>query len=626
MFNKLSIRQRLAVLTVAFLIPVLALLYFLVREQSLAIDFARKEIAGIEYLRVMRPLLADLLAQRDFRMAVRAGDQGRAADLDRSSISVGQRFENAKRVSGTLSMPLVSTRQIESIQQVWRDGARSSATTDATDTAVIEETLRHIVAVGNESNLVLDPDVDSYYCMDAVIFKLPKLLTEISDARGQSFQVLKGLAPTAAGLDARQREALQALGVSLREARVAMHDNIEFGLRSNAEVDRQLGPRFRETETRIERLIGTLTGTMQVTPGADELFTQMGSAIEGTFGTYDASLDVLKELIDIRIAGFQRRRIISFSIVIPSLIVGLWIIFLLQRYMESRNQELSQALNLYNQVIQELEVSVTKYEEQTEELARSNSDLQQFAYVASHDLQEPLRIVSSYAQLFEQRYKSVVDEKGQKWIFYMVDASKRMQRLIEDLLAYSRVGTKAKEPAPVDSRKCAQDALANLRLAIERSGAEVTLDGLPHVMADNQQLTQLFQNLIGNALKYRGEDAPRIHIGGVSDGTRWRFSVRDNGIGIEPRFNDRIFGLFQRLHERGKYEGTGIGLAICKKIVERHGGTIWVDSNQEKGTTFHFTLALAAERDKATERDQATEQSRVKSDTDIGRGETRVKG
>jgi Amt family ammonium transporter len=232
----------------------------------------------------------------------------------------------------------------------------------------------------------------------------------------------------------------------------------------------------------------------------------------------------------------------------------------------------------------------------TAELARSNSDLQQFAYVASHDLQEPLRIVGSYAQLFEQRYKAQVDEKGQKWIFYMVDASKRMQRLIEDLLVYSRVGTKGKEPSSVDSRKCVQDALANLRLAIERSGAEVTHDALPHVMADSPQLTQLFQNLVGNALKYRDEERPRVHIGGRRDGTHWHFSVRDNGIGIDPRFHERIFGLFQRLHERGKYEGTGIGLAICKKIVERHGGRIWVDSEQAKGTTFHFTLPLAEQQ------------------------------
>jgi PAS domain S-box-containing protein len=234
--------------------------------------------------------------------------------------------------------------------------------------------------------------------------------------------------------------------------------------------------------------------------------------------------------------------------------------------------------------------------QKTAELARSNADLQQFASVASHDLQEPLRIVSSYAQLFEQRYKAHVDEKGQKWIFYMADASKRMQRLIEDLLAYSRVGSKGKEPSRTDSQKCLQDALANLKLAIERNEAAVTYDPLPAVMADTLQLTQLFQNLIGNALKYRDDASPTVHIAGEREGKHWRFSVRDNGIGIDSKFHERIFGLFQRLHERGKYEGTGIGLAICKKIVERHGGRIWIESEQGKGATFHFTLPLAEQQ------------------------------
>ena len=592
MFNRLTIWQRLAVLSAAFLIPVLALLYFLVREQSLAIDFARKEIAGLEYLRVMRPLLADLLAQRDLRAALRGGDPARAAELDRRGQAVARGFEAAQRQGDALSIPLVSTREIQSIRQVWSDGARNGGTAGAVDTPVIEETLRHIVAVGNESNLVLDPDVDSYYCMDAVIFKLPKLLTELSDARGQSFQALKGLDAADAAATARRRDLFQALAVSLRDALVATQDNIAFGLRSNAEVERQLGPRFRDVAARIDRTVAALAGPAEGLPGADAAFAEISSAIDSTFGTYDATVETLQQLLDIRVAGFERRRAISFLIVTPFVLIGLAIVFSLQRDMEARNRDLSRVNEQHDRVIRELEVAVGRYETQTTELARSNSDLQQFAYVASHDLQEPLRIVSSYAQLFEQRYKSQVDEKGQKWIFYMSDAAKRMQSLIEDLLTYSRVGTHAKELTPLDSQTCVQDALANLRMAIARAGAEITHDSLPRVMGDPLQLTQLFQNLIGNALKYRGEAAPRVHIGTRRDGRFCQFSVRDNGIGIDPRFHDRIFGLFQRLHERGKYEGTGIGLAICKKIVERHGGTIWVESNVDKGTTFNFTVPL----------------------------------
>jgi signal transduction histidine kinase len=594
MFNQLTIRERLMVLSAAFLIPVVALLYFLVDEQNLAIDFARKELAGIEYLRAMRPLLADLLTQRDLRIVVRTGDAARAADLDRRVEAVDRSFDAARQASRRLSVPLVSTTQIDSIHQLWSAGARSGSASGATDTSVLAESLRHIVAVGNESNLVLDPDVDSYYCMDAVIFKLPKLLTELSDARGQAYETLSR--PAADQETAtRQREALQALGVALREALDAAQENIDFGFRANAVIEGQLGPRFREIETRVDGLVATLAGAAPTAPVAEPLYAEITSAIDGTFATYDATLASLQTLIDARIRRFQQRRIISFSIVVPSLIVGLWVVVLLHRDMEARNTELVAANTQGTRLIQELEIAVGKYEAQTQELARSNSDLQQFAYVASHDLQEPLRIVSSYAQLFEQRYTSQVDEKGRKWIFYMVDASKRMQALIEDLLMYSRVGTKAKEPAPVEAGLCVQTALANLRLAIQRSGAEVTQEALPAVMADSLQLTQLFQNLIGNALKYRDDTRkPVVHIGGEFQDGLYRFSVRDNGIGIDPRFHERIFGLFQRLHERGKFEGTGIGLAVCKKIVERHGGTIWVASEQGQGTTFYFTLPLAA--------------------------------
>jgi signal transduction histidine kinase len=596
MFNQLTIRERLMVLSAAFLIPVVALLYFLVDEQSLAIDFARKELAGIEYLRAMRPLMADLLEQRDLRVVVRAtGDASRTEDLDRRIEAVDRSFEVTRRASRTLSIPLVSTTQIDSIHQLWIAGARSRTATGATDTSVLAESLRHIVAVGNESNLVLDPDVDSYYCMDAVIFKLPKLLTELSDARGQAFETLSGAAGDADAAT-RQREMLQALAVALREALDAAADNIDFGFRANATVEGRLGPRFREIEARVEGLIAALSGASPEPPRAEALYADITTAIDGTFATYDATLDALQQLVEARVLRFQQRQILSFSIVIPGLIVGLWVVVLLHRDMEGRNKELSAANTQSTHLIQELEVAVGKYEAQTQELARSNSDLQQFAYVASHDLQEPLRIVSSYAQLFEQRYKGQVDEKGQKWIFYMVDASKRMQALIEDLLMYSRVGTKAKEPAPVDSGLCVDTALANLRLAIQRSGADITRDPMPAVVADGLQLTQLFQNLVGNAIKYRDDSRPpAVHIGAeLNHDALCHFSVRDNGIGIDPRFHDRIFGLFQRLHERGKFEGTGIGLAVCKKIVERHGGTIWVESEQGRGSIFHFTLPLAA--------------------------------
>ncbi len=230
--------------------------------------------------------------------------------------------------------------------------------------------------------------------------------------------------------------------------------------------------------------------------------------------------------------------------------------------------------------------------QKVEELNRSNEELQQFANIASHDLQEPLRMVASYTQLLARRYKGKLDPDADDFIAFAVDGASRMQRLIHDLLAYSRVGTKGKELQNTSSENALDQALLNLRGAIEEHGAQVSHDPLPTVMADEMQLTQLFQNLVGNALKYQNGGIPAVHISAAKNGgDQWNFSVKDNGLGIDPQYFEKIFGMFQRLHKREEFAGTGIGLAICKKIVERHGGKISVESQLGQGSTFHFTLA-----------------------------------
>jgi len=250
---------------------------------------------------------------------------------------------------------------------------------------------------------------------------------------------------------------------------------------------------------------------------------------------------------------------------------------------------------LYEAVQQELTERKQMEEalrERTEALERSNRELERFAYVASHDLQEPLRMVASYTQLLEKRYKGKLDSDADEFIAYAVDGATRMQALINDLLTYSRVGTKGKDLKPTDCGTVLERTLDNLKQALEESGAQVTYEPLPTVMADDVQLGQLFQNLIGNAIKFRSEEPTQIHVSAERNEDKWVFSFRDNGIGIDPEFRERIFAIFQRLHKRRDYPGTGIGLAVCKKIVERHGGHIWVESVPEKGSTFYFTIPL----------------------------------
>lgn len=226
-----------------------------------------------------------------------------------------------------------------------------------------------------------------------------------------------------------------------------------------------------------------------------------------------------------------------------------------------------------------------------DDLARSNQELEQFAYAASHDLQEPLRKISSYTQLLQQRYKGRFDAEADKFIGYIVDGAYRMQALIRDLLMYSRAGRGELKLEPADLEQVLAQALSNLETALQANGATVTHDPLPVVMASPSQITQVLQNLIGNAIKYHGDDPPAVHVSAAQRSGMWRISIKDNGIGIDPKFADRVFVIFQRLHTKREYPGTGIGLAICKKMIERHGGQIWLESGGEgHGTTFSFTI------------------------------------
>jgi signal transduction histidine kinase len=263
---------------------------------------------------------------------------------------------------------------------------------------------------------------------------------------------------------------------------------------------------------------------------------------------------------------------------------------LVEQVVAERTAELSQTNAALAHQIAEREQAERALRQTAAELAQSNAELAQFAYVASHDLQEPLRAVAGGVQLLQQRYRDQLDGRAHELIAHAVAGAARMHTLIQDLLEYSRVGIRGESLQPTDCAVVLKDALANLEVSIRESGAVITAVPLPSVMADPAQLQQVFQNLIGNALKFRGEAPPYVRIGVERQDGAWVFAVCDNGIGIHPQYFERIFQVFQRLHTRRKYDGSGIGLAICKKIVERHGGRIWVTSEPGKGATFSFSV------------------------------------
>jgi signal transduction histidine kinase len=267
----------------------------------------------------------------------------------------------------------------------------------------------------------------------------------------------------------------------------------------------------------------------------------------------------------------------------------------LEKRVKERTSELQQSNEKLGNEIEERRQAEAKLLLRSQELTRSNTELEQFAYVASHDLQEPLRMVASYVQLIEKRYQDKLDSDGREFIEFAVDGAKRMRVLIEDLLAYSRITTRAKPFQSTDFEEVLETVTDNLQMVIRESGAQITHSPLPTVSGDVTQLTQLFQNLLSNAIKFRRDTTPEVHIHAEPQEDCWLISVQDNGIGIETQHLDRIFLLFQRLHGRGAYPGTGLGLAICRKIVERHGGTIWVESETGSGSKFSFTIPKKGE-------------------------------
>jgi signal transduction histidine kinase len=322
--------------------------------------------------------------------------------------------------------------------------------------------------------------------------------------------------------------------------------------------------------------IHPLLESWESSTGSDSAFTPSAHRLSSNQYSWKIVSYVPAPTLESSFGSRTKEYLIIYSVIITLLLPFYW---LLARTGESRKRA------KYKIQVQQEELSRAN-----KELERSNEDLQQFAYVASHDLREPLRIVSGYVQLLARRYKGKLDMDADDFIYYTIDGVRRMEKMIDDLLAYSRVGTKGKVLKHVNSKTAFDQAVANLKMAIDESEAVIRYDHLPDVVADEGQMVQLFQNLIGNAIKFHDKERPEIRVEAKTGKGKTVFSVTDNGIGIDSDNKNRIFEAFQRLHSRDEYDGTGIGLAVCRKIVERHGGQIWAESEPEKGTTFYFTL------------------------------------
>jgi signal transduction histidine kinase len=416
--------------------------------------------------------------------------------------------------------------------------------------------------------------------------KLSEILQGMTDAEtGERGYILTGeefyLKPYIQGLKEVQG--------GTRELRKLTADNF-VQQRSLDALEPLIQERLRELQERIEvrRAAGLEAGATAVREGAGREYMEK---IRIAIARMKAEED---RLLVLRTAGLEASsRQTQIAVVVGD---SLGLLFLaaaglvIYGEMRQRSRAEEEIRKLNEGLERKVAERTAELAERALDLERSNRDLQQFAYVASHDLQEPLRTVASFTQLLAKRYGDKLDDKAREFIGFAVDGSKRMQTLINDLLSFSRVGTQGKALGAVNSDAALDAVLKGLKRSIEESGAVITRDRLPTVLADEGQLTQLLQNLVANAIKFQGAGVPRIHIGAERNGSEWKVSVRDNGIGIAPEHHERIFVIFQRLHNKKQYPGTGIGLAVCKKIAERHGGRIWVEATAGGGSTFRFTI------------------------------------
>jgi signal transduction histidine kinase len=592
MLRNLKNWQRLLLLSGAFILPVVALLYFLVREQGLAIDFGQKELVGVQYLRAIRPLLADLLDERDFRAAVQAGDTLRIDQAAKKTEALKRDFEALDRVGRSLPVDLDTDAQREALRRAWDDptDARDSGAT--TDSVVLKELLRHLVVVGNNSNLVLDPDVDTYYCMDAVVFKLPKLFAELSDARGQAFEIMTRTEKKGGVLADADREVFRGLAVGISEAQSIGRDNMEFGLRFNPVVEQRLRPLLRKSDEFTDAVVQTLSGNRRTARSASTFFADVTGAIEANFQSYDATMDVLERLLHIRIQGFQQRRIVSFAVLAVSLLVSLSVVFSLQREVESRTEDLSTALN---------HIKLTQAQ-----LVRSEKMAALGNLVAgiSHEINTPIGIGVTAATSLDDETMRLEDlAKSGKLKRSELDAyiatSRELSGLVLSNLNRASSLIQSFKQVAVDQssenkrrflvKGYLDEILQSLhpRLKKTRLDVEVQCNEELELHTYPGAFSQIVTNFVTNSIvhAYEPDDRGKILIQAASGDGIVRFTYSDDGKGIPGDHLDKIFDPF--FTTKRAQGGSGLGLNIVYNLVtQKLKGQIRCESTEGKGTTF----------------------------------------
>ncbi|MBI5741405.1 MAG: nitrate- and nitrite sensing domain-containing protein [Nitrospirae bacterium] len=617
LMDRLRFRRKMTVIALVISLPVMSFMYLLLTEINTDIQFAGREKLGAAYIEAVMKFVRDVQQHRGMSSAFLNGDALFRAKMLEKQSHIDNDIKAVFELDRKYSSEIPITDEWKTISENWRALGNRAFDLSAKDsfaghTSFIDSVLSLMVRLADISNLTLAPTIESYYLMDTAVTKLPQAAEYTGQIRGIGAAVI-----VSREISPETRARLIILSGLCRAAVEKVNSNMQKVFQEAPDMIALTGDRLRESDLMVYDALNMLDSRVINESGINispsEYFAAFSRGGDAILKLHEAVTSALNIALEKRIAGLTRKRnLIELSAAFS---------FLIAFYLFAGNylsvtdslSGLTQASKRIGGGDMKVKVSLKARDEMQElaesfndmskklsqvmgELKRSNTELEHFAYLASHDLKSPLLAIGSNLRLFQRRYRGKLDAEADLFISDAIKSTLRMERLISDLLTYSRVGTRGTPFEPTDCSEALNVAVANLKVAIEDSGAVITRDALPEVKADSIQIVQLFQNLIGNAVRFRGDAPPLIHVSAELRGSEWVFSVRDNGVGIPPEQTEKIFEIFHRAHGE-KFEGTGMGLAICKKIAERHGGRIWVESEPGKGSTFYFTVPVVGKRE-----------------------------